>query len=177
MSLVLSPGELDALFQGFESSAFRLETLDRYTVPGEAEAFRRFLSGEEPPEEWKNAPWPRIVRANVAAGKVMQRVHVVRSPLSEYLRFEIGWGYHRNTAAGEDIRILDLSESNVSGLPDHDFWLFDGRVVVRMHYGPEGEFIGAERLPDDWAEDYVRYRDLALKNAVPCLEYWQRVSE
>ncbi|KWW98766.1 hypothetical protein LI90_395 [Carbonactinospora thermoautotrophica] len=46
-----------------------------------------------------------------------------------------------------------------------------------MHYGPEGEFIGAERLPDDWAEDYVRYRDLALKNAVPCLEYWQRVSE
>ena len=32
-----------------------------------------------------------MVRAGVAAGKVLQRVHVVSEPLTDYLRFEIGW--------------------------------------------------------------------------------------
>jgi len=42
----------------------------------------------------------------VRAGKVFQRVHVVREPLTDYLRYEFGWSYPPYVEAGEDIRIL-----------------------------------------------------------------------
>lgn len=58
--------------------------------------------------------------------------------------------------------------------PDHDFWLFDDRDVYRMHYTPEGKFIGGELLPAERLTEYQGYRDLALTRAVPFAAYWER---
>ncbi|TDD62435.1 DUF6879 family protein [Actinomadura rubrisoli] len=161
--------EFGKLFETFQRSAFRLETLAKYTVPEEADAFRDFLAGRSKPDNWGANDWARGI---VASGRIMQRVHVVRSPLSDYLRFEIGWGYPGSIDAGEDVRILDLTHNEVPGLPDHDFWLFDDETVIRMHYSPEGEFLGADRVPE--VEPYRTYRDLAMGNSVPFLDYWSQ---
>ncbi|MFI5616621.1 DUF6879 family protein [Streptomyces sp. NPDC051567] len=74
----------------------------------------------------------------------------------------------------ERLAQLDLAERAVTGLPDHDFWLFDDRDVYRMHYTPEGAFTGAEPLPAHRLAEYRGYRDHALAAAVPFAEYQER---
>lgn len=103
--------------------------------------------------------------------KSVARVHVLRSPLTAYLRYELA-AYPGNVKAGESIGIVDLAEHDVAGLPDHDFWLFDDRDVYRMHYTPAGAFVGADLLPADRLAEYRGHRDLALTHAVPFAAYW-----
>ena len=105
-------------------------------------------------------------------GKRVSRVHVLRSPLSDYLRYELA-AYPGNINAGESIGIIDLSRQEVNGLPDHDFWLFDDVSVYRMHYTDAGQFIGAERLPDSRVDEYRGYQTVALAHSVPFEEYQQ----
>ncbi|MGH3929687.1 MAG: DUF6879 family protein [Pseudonocardiaceae bacterium] len=51
------------------------------------------------------------LRAGTAAGRQWRRVHVLRSPLNDYLCYECEWCYTYNVAAGEDVRILDVAET------------------------------------------------------------------
>jgi hypothetical protein len=168
---VISEEGLAEYFSNFTSSAFRLETLDTYLVDSEADYFERFLAGGDLPDDWKENPW---VRGITEGGRKLQRVHVLSSPLTEYLKFELGWGYPGNVKDGEDIRILDTADTDAPELPDHDFWLFDEKIVLRMHYTDNGEFLGAEELTGEHAVDYVLYRHKALRAAVPYTEYWSR---
>ncbi|ARP72093.1 hypothetical protein LK07_22620 [Streptomyces pluripotens] len=158
------------LFETFERTAFRLETLAEYDVEEEREEIARFLAGEDMGPEWDDNPW---VRSMADKGKQVSRVHVLRSPLTDYLRYELA-AYPGNIKAGESIGIIDLAEQDVEGLPDHDFWLFDDRDVYRMHYTPEGRFLGGELLPADRLPEYRGYRDLALSRAVLFATYWER---
>lgn len=157
------------LFETFERTAFRLETLAVYDVEEEAEEMARFLAGEPMGPEWEDNPW---VRSMTDKGKQVSRVHVLTSPLTDYLRYELS-AYPGNIKAGESIGIIDLSERSVHGLPDHDFWLFDDRDVYRMHYTDAGRFIGAELLPADRLPEYRAYRDTAQAHATPIAEYWE----
>ncbi|MBT2229178.1 DUF6879 family protein [Nonomuraea sp. NEAU-A123] len=173
---MISPEEFGKLFETFDREAFRLETLDYYDAAGTRTGLPAFLAGEDEPEQFKNSPWVTTVRNAVQAGKRMYRVHVVATPLTDYLRFEFAWGYHRNAAAGEEFFILDLAEHDVPGLPDHDFWLFDERKTVRMGYDSQGAYTGADVLPESQTSEYIRYRDIALKHAEPLASFWERHS-
>ena len=158
-------------FDSFSRSAWRLELHPVYTMPQEAESLSRWRAGEPLSEDhW--SPWMERVAGYRASGRSIGRVHVVRSPLSEYLRFEIDWYYRRHVQAGEDIRVLDLTDKPDPGLPDHDFWLFDERQVVQMLYRPDGTQIGRELVEHPDIEAYLRWRDMACADAVPVLEYW-----
>lgn len=161
-----------AYFRDFEREAFRLELLPQYLVGPEDGPFAAFRRGEPMPAG-HNSAWHDTIRANVAAGRLMRRVHVITPPLSDYLRFEFGWGYVGNENAGEQIRILDLSRSQDPGLPDFDFWMFDESAIVAMLYEPDGKQIGRELLTEVDPSDFVRYRDAALGASVPFGEYWQ----
>ncbi|MER7934242.1 MULTISPECIES: DUF6879 family protein [unclassified Streptomyces] len=167
---MLGGEEFGRLFDAFERTAFRLETLAEYDVEEEREEITRFLAGEDMGPEWHDNPW---VRSMTDKRKIVSRVHVLRSPLTDYLRFELS-AYPGNIKAGEAIGIIDLAEQEVTGLPDHDFWLFDDRDVYRMHYTSEGRFTGGELLPADRLAEYQRYRDAALAHAVPFATYWER---
>ncbi|GAA0955079.1 DUF6879 family protein [Nonomuraea longicatena] len=171
---MITPEEFGRLFETFEREAFRLETLDFYDSGGTQIGLPAFLAGEEEPEQFKNSPWTVTVSNAVQAGKRMYRAHVVTTPLTDYLRFEFAWGYHRNAKAGEEFYILDLAQRNVPGLPSHDFWLFDEQKVVRMDYDDQGAYLGAEVLPETRTAEYVRYRDLALEHAESLAAFWER---
>jgi hypothetical protein len=161
------------LMASVTSSAFRLETLPVYDMPGEREEFARHLAGERPPADL-HYRWLDTVAEGTKAGKVFQRVHVVRSPLSSYLEYEFAWGYVFNVRAGEDIRILDLAYMADPGLPDQDFWLLDDTTVVRMDYTAKGVQIGRTLLEED-PEPYVAWKRVALAHAQPFADYYSRL--
>ncbi|MCC5033221.1 hypothetical protein DMH02_008305 [Streptomyces sp. WAC 00631] len=164
---MLSGDEFGRLFQEFRQTAFRLETLSVYDVEDEREEFAAFLAGEPMPPEWSDNPW---IRSMTDLGKSVSRVHVLRSPLTDYLRYELS-AYPGNITAGEEIGVIDLAQRTVDGLPEHDFWLFDDARVYRMHYTPAGRFVGAELLPAHRLPEYRRYRDIARAHAVAFADY------
>ncbi|WP_405949013.1 hypothetical protein OG588_23360 [Streptomyces prunicolor] len=121
--MATSSRTLGDLFDTFEREAFRLETLDDY-----------------------NAGWIEELRSHTAKRKRIHRVHILRRPLSDYLRFELGWGYQRNMSGGEEFFILDGT----------------------------GTFLGAEVLSPERTAEFARFRDVALAQAEPFTEWWAK---
>ena len=157
-------------FRDYERSAFRLEVHQTYTMPAEAETFRAFLAGEAMPEGF-NGRWRQTIRDRVAAGRTMTRAKIVRRPLTAYGRYQFAWGIPGNVAAGEDYRIVDLTERQDPGLPEQDFWMFDETIVVHLNYRPDGTQINRELIQDPDIAKYLAWRDLALESAVPFSAY------
>lgn len=137
-------GELLASRHTFD--LFRVETLDNYAVPSDVGEFAQYLRGEPGPDLAGKAAWLDGLRADHDAGRAWRYVHVLRTPLSPYLEYELDWCYGPNTAAGMQVKILDLGATQ---LPDAllrmgDFFVIDGDTAIRMHYNPDNEFTGAE---------------------------------
>ena len=167
--MTLSGEDMGALFRDFERSAFRMETHPVYTMPNEQENLRRFRAGEPKPEG-HNAGWKATIRQNVAAGKTMQRLKIVRLPFTEYTRFLFAWAIPGNVGAGEDYRILDLTEKSPD-LPEQDFWIFDESTVALLNFNEDGSLKDRELADPSELDKYVHWRDVALSEAVPFLEY------
>lgn len=169
--------EFARLFTSFRHTAYRLETLQRYDVSYEEEPYRAFLAGEPQPEDPAKNDWTAMIRAAVGDGKVLQRVHLVTEPLTDYLRYEFEWSYEPNVEAGEDIRVLPTAEWPREA-PQDDYWLFDSRDLWVMHYGDGGIFQYAELINDvdaGWMVSEAGYwRDAALHKAVPYRDYMRR---
>ncbi|PYC77602.1 hypothetical protein C7C46_18385 [Streptomyces tateyamensis] len=169
--MTISRDSFDALFDGFQEEAFRLETLDDYTGSSNPENLRAFFAGEEKPADF-SAAWLAQIRSNTEVGKRMYRVHILTRPLTDYLRYELGWGYRSNQTAGEEFFILDVTNrpNPLEGVPD--FWMFDNATVVSMTYDSDGAFLGA--LPEDEPEKWQKWRDLAMSQAEPFPKWWER---
>lgn len=159
-------------FRDFASSAFRLELRQVYTMPDEVEDLAAFARGELPPPGYTYG-WLDTVADAVKAGKAFRRVRVVTRPLSFYTRWEFVWGYDWNAKAGEDIRILDVTDGPRPDLPDHDFWLFDETTVVKLLYRPDGTQIGRELVEHPDLDAYLAWRDAAWRTSVPYADYHQ----
>ncbi|ONK13859.1 DUF6879 family protein [Streptomyces sp. MP131-18] len=169
--MTTSSRTLGDLFDTFEREAFRLETLDDYSQSGNVDAYQAFLAGQPQPDDY-NAGWVEELRSHTRKGKRIHRVHVVSRPLTDYLRFELGWGYQKNMTGGEEFSILDATNhpGPLSGVPD--FWLFDSESVAVMNYDGAGKFLGSEVLPPGRAAEFTRYRDVALTHAEPFTAWW-----
>lgn len=163
----------DYIDSHFTKSLFRLEALDYYNVASDGDEYERYVAGEATPNLEHKRPWMEHIRGEVARGLRTYRVHVVRSPLNDYLRFECEWGYVYNARAGEHIRILDLAEQpRPADLLDEDFWLIDDREVLRMHYDAEGRYIGAELAPGEALPRYLAAKEAAWSAGVDFADYW-----
>lgn len=167
----LAGEDWEAFFDAFHRSAWRLETHPVYTMPFERETFARFLAGEKPTNDHA-MEWVEDIRRYRATGRTIGRVRLVAQPLSDYIRYEFDWWYQFSVAAGEDIRILDLTDRANPGLPDEDFWMMDETHIVQMIYRPDGTQVGRELIEDPDIEAFINYRDVALNLAVPFRQYW-----
>ena len=155
-----------------QHSLFRLETLAAYDVGSDGGDFARYLRGEPGPDMERKRAWHKVLQADRARGVRNYRVHVLRSPLSLYCRYECEWGYAFNTQY-EGIGILDLAEAErPAGLVGHDFWAVDDRAAARMHYDGAGRYLGAEIVPATLVPRYLAARDAAWAAAVPFADYW-----
>ena len=167
---LLTAEEFGRLVQGFEHTAFRLETRERYLDDEEREPVRRFLAGEPPDDAWF-MDWYDAVRQLTAEGRRMERVRVVSEPHSDYTRFGIDLASRLKVPSGEDIRYLPRDRARELGLPDEDFWLLDSSRVLVLHF--DGDvLLGAELVTD--AAEVVRrayWRDVAWHHAIPLDKY------
>jgi len=167
--------EFAQLFDSFDQSAFRLESLDHYTVPEETVDYQRFLAGEELPTS-REDEWAQFIKKSVGQRKVMQRVHTVTMPLTPYLKYEIEWRYLYNSVVGEDIYLLNRTDVSSQILRLTDFWLFDRKTLVVMKYDSAGRFLNAAL--DDSPEKIVACRDASislLKLATPLKTFLARI--
>jgi uncharacterized protein DUF6879 len=159
----------------FTQTLFRLETLDYLDVSSDGDDFERYLAGLPGPDMSRKGPWMDVIRNEVAEGKHTYRVHVVRPPLTDYLRFDFEWGYVYNEQAGEHIGILDLAERDCpESLIFQDFWLIDDEHLVLMQYDDAGRYAGAR--PVTSPGELARYRACARAAwtaAQPFGEYWR----
>ncbi|MDV6012420.1 hypothetical protein F8178_08010 [Haloechinothrix sp. LS1_15] len=156
--------------QHFTSTLFRLETLPYYAVDSDAHDYYRYLAGESEP----SSTWPDVIRREVARGLYTYRVHVVRSPLTDYLRYEFEWGYVYNSLAGERIRIIDTAEHRKpDAVPDEDFWLIGDEHLLLMHYDEHGAFKGASVGDTRLLPIYIAARDAAWSAGVDFNAYWR----
>lgn len=164
----LSSPEFQRLFTSYKSSAFRLETLQVYAVSYEDKPFQDFMSGKERYADAESVEWGNLIRSGIAAGKTMSRVHVIEEPLTDYLRFEILWPYHNNFEAGDDIRLIVMSQGEwPSNLPKEDFWLFDESLVADMKYDEQYGFVEAV-ITDNPAivAQRIQWRDEAIRLSI-----------
>ena len=165
----------------FRYSAFRLETLQDYAGSGEDAAIAAFLAGQpRPPLDPEHEQWASVLRDHLRDGRVVQRVHVVAEPPSDYARWELTWGYAPSVEAGEDIRIVPVPEGRPwpPDVPRRDFWLFDARELYDMHYATGGMWLGVELVTDPARIAAACYwREAALHHAMPWRRYIQARSD
>ena len=147
MTDLIQPGAaFGQLFHAFVHTAFRLEVRSRYAPSYEGDSFRKFLAGEPDDLPWMQ-DWLTMVRDATNEGRRFARVRVVSTPLTDYNRFGLAVSQHNN-AAGEDIRYLTRDQADAAELPHHDYWLFDSRKLVRMHFDDADAFRGAEIIAE-----------------------------
>lgn len=158
--------------RGCRRLVFRLETLQVYRGSGEDEWIAAFERGApHPPPEPEQDEWEAMIRSMTAAGVLIQRVHVVTEPLTDYLRFELAWAYPPNAAAGEDVSIADATAGWPMGVARHDYWLLDDRVYDGV-YEPDGTWRGVRPQHGQAAiEAAQKSRLAALGAAVPLADF------
>ena len=173
----LDDDELEQFFDDhFKKSLFRMEVLDFYEP--DSEQFERYRRGEPGPDMERKQEWLTYITDEVNAGHPMRRVHIVRSPLNEYLRFACDWGYSYNAQAGEQIKILDLAvKSADESIIFEDFWIIDDKFVVVMHYDNKGVFLKGEVLPEEETPRYLLAQDAAWADGEPFTSYWNNHSQ
>jgi hypothetical protein len=158
----------------------RVETLSRYVSASDGAELDRYVSGEPEPDRAAKAAWLDRIRADTAAGRIWRRLRVVEPPLTDYVRYSCEWGYTDNSAAGEQVRVLDLSDAPVgaSVLVDiGDFYLLDDAHVVGMRYEQSGAFTAAELVGDPFAAVYRAAAKAVWPIAEPFDRWWPRHPE
>ncbi|MFJ8803028.1 DUF6879 family protein [Streptomyces sp. NPDC102487] len=161
-------------FEVFEHTAWRLETRRGYGSDRAGEKYRRYLETGEVPDDAQR-PWCVNVKAQTERGKRIERVRIVDNPPTHEQRFLLA-GAAINNAVGEDIRNLWRTDAERAGLPPTDFWLFDSRRALVLHFDDADEYLGAELVED--AERIVRLcqvRDTAWHYAIQREEFVAQV--
>jgi hypothetical protein len=161
--------EFGELFSSSKKSAFRLELLDLYTVPEEEPYFKNYLSSPSiaPPLDF-NSDWKSMLEDANNRGVEYSRARVVRQPVTDYLKFEISWGYSESIKLGEDIRAI-ITDGIVSFNTEvpflKDFWLFDDEHCFIIEYDYIGKFLGVRRIPPMYTQLYVQLKEEAISKS------------
>lgn len=170
MPEVIGPDEFARLFETFEHTAWHLETRRGYASDREDLDYETFLETGRVGYDLDSA-WLRNIRRQVDAGKRVGRVRVVDTPPTEGQRFLLGYGV-ANVASGEEVGCLWRADALRTDLLEEDFWIFDSRLVVVLHFDQADALTGMELITDP--AEVVRYaiaRDTAVHHATPHAEF------
>lgn len=164
---LIDKAEFARLFRDFEYSAWHLETRRGYASDRD-EAFQQFLTtGVVAWEGDMDSDWHRTVKRQTGAGKSVGRVRVVDNPPTDGQRYLLGYAAC-NVATGETAGCLWRTDAQRINLLEEDFWIFDSRLVVVLHFSDADELLYYETKTEP--AEVVRYsvaRDAATRHAVP----------
>lgn len=139
---------LDEAFSSFKKSAKRLELLQEYHIEdgGEWEFFQKFQNGENCPLFEELVEWNKMLSTWKSEGKTIERVRLIESPITDYLKYEIYTAYLPSEFAGQKVNFVSREEFdklNKNNL-NKDFWIFDDKYVFEMIYDEKGAFLDAK---------------------------------
>jgi hypothetical protein len=162
----ISFAEFGGMFATLRHSAWRLETRERYAEDEVTDTYQQFAAGE--PVTWDlDDPWCTNRREQAAAGKRFERVRILDEPPTPGQRYLLD-NARRNSAVGEDIRVLTRRQSDELQLPREDFWIFDARVVALLQFNDADEMTGVELITNPVEVlRYAQAREAAWHHAVP----------
>jgi hypothetical protein len=158
----------------------RVETFDHYTAASDGTEFARYRAGEPEPDRASKAAWLDRLRADTASGRPWRRLRVITPPLTDYVRYSCEWGYTDNTAAGEQVRVLDLAAAPPGSdvlLRLGDFYLLDHAHAAAMRYDPAGRFLSADPVPDPLTGIYRSAASAGWGLGEPFERWWGRHPE
>ncbi|WP_026257744.1 DUF6879 family protein [Actinopolymorpha alba] len=162
--------EFERLLSEFKRESIHLETRDAYGTAVELPHMAKWTAGEYDDLEWLQ-DWCATLREHVKAGRSVRRARIVSEPLSDYQR----WSHsiaHPIVGAGEDIRWIPRRLASSIALPGNDFYLFDGHLVVFLHYTGSGLAIDKVTSTDPHDIELCRSAFEAVwKLAIPHREY------
>lgn len=172
----ISDDTFGSYFETFEHVAWRLETRRGYTSDRAGEKYRRYVETQEVPDD-SQRPWCVNVRAQVAQGKRIERVRIVDRPPTREQRYLLA-AAAVNNKAGEDIRNLWRMDADKAGLPRLDFWLFDARRALVLHFDEADEYLGAELVEDPArVVQFCQIRDAAWHFAIRREDFLAQVTQ
>ena len=129
--------ELNTLCRNITTSFVHLETRDAYGTEIELPHLAKWRRGEPDDHAWL-AGWLEMLRGHRAAGRTCRRARIVSEPLSEYQRW-VNSFVGLFVEAGEDIRYVARPRLTDVLLPGSgDFYVFDDRLVLFLHYAGNG---------------------------------------
>jgi hypothetical protein len=165
--------DLDAfgkLFTTFKHTAWRLETRRRYASDEVTDTYAQFV--ETGAARWDlDTPWCENRRKQVQQGKRVDRVRVVDDPPTTGQLYLLD-NARRNSAVGEEIRVLSRAKAQCLQLPEVDAWIFDSRLVAVLNFDDADNLVDVELITEP--AEVVRYaqvRDAAWHYAVPFEEF------
>ncbi len=182
MRLTTDQQEFDVYVRHWEilkKDFFKLETLQMYA---DAPGFQEYQQGkiDEVRKLLKDSllsdtasPHEKIKKIGI----IFRRVHVIKLPLTSYLRYEIE-SYKISTQLGEQIFFM-LEEDAIKlkrEVEPRDFLLFDDKIVHLQYYDMlTGKWKYTELLKDQAeVRDYVNLKRQLLINAIPMYKFLQR---
>jgi hypothetical protein len=162
------------LLRAVEHTAVHLELRDAYDMGNETAGFEAWKQGHrlDPADRaswWR--PWLGLVQEVTSKGVQIRRARVITEPASEYIRYEHSFTF-TNVAAGEEVRWLPRNSTAGIALPEHDFWLFDGRLVQFNVFDDAGCWIRTDQTEEPVAvAGCVRAFDGVWDRAIPHEKY------
>ena len=163
--------DLNDLCRGIRTSFVHLETRDAYGTEVELPHLAKWLRGEPDDFAWLGW-WLDMLRGHRAAGRTCRRARIVSEPVSDYQRWTLSHA-EMFVDAGEDIRYVPRPTLVDVMLPGSgDFYVFDDRVALFLHYAGNGTNTSFE-VTDDPATVRMcgQTFDAAWALAIPFRDY------
>lgn len=118
-----------------------------------------------------DSDWCTNIRRQTNGGKYVGRVRVVDSPPTDGQRFLLSYA-RCNAATGEDVRTVWRKDAVRAHLGDEDFWVFDSRTVVILHFDDQDVLGDLEVITEPAAVlRYCQIRDAAVHVSQPYDEF------
>lgn len=143
--------DLYQYLQSANKSLFRFETLQEYKVDGDD-------INDENMKEW----WG-FITSKTKQGVQMERVRLIVEPLTKYTEKELLL-HKKSKTFGDDIRIIKEENFTSLNIEMKDFWLVDEKIVLRMNYSKDGEYLSFDIIEND-VDYYIKTKNLLLINS------------
>lgn len=166
----------DQLFESARHTMFKVEVLQDYSAVDDCPSLRAWLAGNQKDARAQGAQDERLIAYRnkcLNSQATITRVHVVKTPHSPYLEWEIQVCYKDSLLAhgAESILLIDTDELRGVTLPEGDFWIFDDKQVLQWDYKHgAGEVVGATLWNEgkgDAIDQFRQLRALLLSRAAP----------
>jgi Family of unknown function (DUF6879) len=131
--------EFEKLFAAAKSEMFKAEVLQDYSAIDDSPSLRAWLAGDKAASrklaaaDQSRIDWRKRCLASPAD---ITRVHVVDSPLTPYLEWEVDVLYKGSLLPSGAEQVFLVSRSDLQGLalPAGDFWIFDSSTVLEWKF-------------------------------------------